>query len=433
MTSSTFVSSCLHGRIFKCTSLRIINSSFLAKRNHSGNETVPDRSPKAVLPKLKLPSQDFTVKNLTKFSRNDSTNQKQSGSAWSFAKKLRSSVIKEKEKHIFHGQFKIPDFSKYESEHFAKYLRRYVLYANKNLVVINKPYGVPCHDGDGINMDIKKVLPLLSKMIYGINTNLNLQLCHRVDKFTTGILICSPDSDISKHIAQLFREQQVLKKYWAVVLGNPSIPKGVIDIPLKETLIKANERTRQHARIVSSPDVWYDETLGKTVPLKTKRGHYAITHYSVLDTGRGLSLVELQPKTTTKHQLRVHTAEGLSCPILGDHKYSSSNQLVPQRLPPKVLKHFNLSATKTRNIPMHLHLRQVLIPNISGKIEKPNMCFQAKVGSHFAATLYKFRLRPSPAYKQNEWNAFENSSEEKVAAPKDPDNELYFDPTLNKH
>ena len=64
----------------------------------------------------------------------------------------------------------------------------------------------------------------------------------------------------------------------------------------------------------------------------------------------------------SKHQVRVHSAEGLSCPILGDHKYSHSDTLRPQLLSKYILDRLKIPQTKTRYIPMHLHLRKILIP-----------------------------------------------------------------------
>lgn len=89
-----------------------------------------------------------------------------------------------------------------------------------------------------------------------------------------------------------------------------------------------------------------------------RQAHSAVTKYKVLDSSSGCSIVELQPLTSksfilfgmkggkkyicvqldhmfvmfvgAKHQMRVHMAFGLMCPILGDHKYSHWNQLAPQ-------------------------------------------------------------------------------------------------------
>ena len=64
-----------------------------------------------------------------------------------------------------------------------------------------------------------------------------------------------------------------------------------------------------------------------------------------------------------KHQLRVHLSDGLDCPILGDHKYSHYGKLAPQNLPEGVLRRLGIPHSKTRYIPMHLHLQSILIPS----------------------------------------------------------------------
>lgn len=111
------------------------------------------------------------------------------------------------------------------------------------------------------------------------------------------------------------------------------------------------------------------------------RGHTAITNYTTLDS-TSLALVELQPLTSIrcsqpfissflfsvyfsaiKHQLRVHLADGLDCPILGDHKYSHYGKLAPQILPKRVLSRFKIPQSKSRFMPMHLHLQSILIPS----------------------------------------------------------------------
>jgi mitochondrial RNA pseudouridine synthase RPUSD4 len=56
----------------------------------------------------------------------------------------------------------------------------------------------------------------------------------------------------------------------------------------------------------------------------------AITKYRVLDSNGDASLIECQPETGIKHQIRVHLSFGLNCPILGDHKYSHHIKLAPQ-------------------------------------------------------------------------------------------------------
>ena len=74
---------------------------------------------------------------------------------------------------------------------------------------------------------------------------------------------------------------------------------------------------------------------------------------------RGLALVELQPETGASHQLRVHLAQALHCPVLGDHKYSHSDRYAPQKLPADLVAKLGLQPTKVRQLPMHLHASQV--------------------------------------------------------------------------
>lgn len=88
----------------------------------------------------------------------------------------------------------------------------------------------------------------------------------------------------------------------------------------------------------------------------------AVTQYQVLSSTLSSALVELQPVTGIKHQLRVHLSFGLDCPVLGDHKYSDWNRLAPQKLSAGILKKLGLQQTKARYIPLHLHARQLILP-----------------------------------------------------------------------
>lgn len=76
----------------------------------------------------------------------------------------------------------------------------------------------------------------------------------------------------------------------------------------------------------------------------------------------GAAFVELEPETGVRHQLRVHLSQALSCPVLGDHKYSHEDKYAPQKLPQLLLDRLALKQSKTRTIPMHLHAAYVSIP-----------------------------------------------------------------------
>ena len=99
----------------------------------------------------------------------------------------------------------------------------------------------------------------------------------------------------------------------------------------------------------------------------------AITYYKILETKKGLSLIEVLPKTGRTHQIRVHLLSK-NCPILGDKKYSISNI--------KENKYYNL------NYKMHLHAK-----SISFELNKKKYAFEAALPDHFVETLKNIKFK----------------------------------------
>ena len=58
---------------------------------------------------------------------------------------------------------------------------------------------------------------MVSKMIYGVNTEIPLNICNRLDKFTTGVCITSTNKETTSLMLKLFREHKILRKYWFVL------------------------------------------------------------------------------------------------------------------------------------------------------------------------------------------------------------------------
>ena len=100
---------------------------------------------------------------------------------------------------------------------------------------------------------------------------------------------------------------------------------GEINIPIVERNVRGTYK------MMLSPA--YND-LTKLVMPKSKRNQIdsspAITKYRVIDSNYAVSLVECQPVTGVKHQIRTHLAHALGTPILGDHKYSHYAKLAPQ-------------------------------------------------------------------------------------------------------
>ncbi|XP_047438840.1 mitochondrial RNA pseudouridine synthase rpusd4 [Mugil cephalus] len=246
----------------------------------------------------------------------------------------------------------------------AKHLHKSVLYRDKDVVVINKPYGVPVREDSSIT-SICSVLPVLSKMMDGMKINSDSMLFPTLglEKDSSGTLLLARSEEVAEHILTLDRNNQLEKRYWVVTVGVPVPSEGFIDIPLIE---KAVPGPQSHYKMALSPVFKMNEAGDGITKVRTSRqAHPAVTKYRVLDSSSGCSLVELQPVTGVKHQMRVHMAYALGCPILGDHKYSHWSKLAPQKLPERVLGKLGLEQSKSRHLPLHLHARQLILQGTS--------------------------------------------------------------------
>ncbi|XP_034521942.1 mitochondrial RNA pseudouridine synthase RPUSD4 isoform X2 [Ailuropoda melanoleuca] len=275
----------------------------------------------------------------------------------------------------------------------AKALSRGIVHQDMDLVVINKPYGLPVHGGPGVQLCISDVLPILAKMLHGHKAE-PLHLCHRLDKETTGVMVLAWEKEVAHQVQELFRTRQVAKKYWAVTVRVPVPPAGVVDIPVIEKEVQGQQ---QHYKMTLSPSYRMED--GKMVRTRRDRNaHTAVTQYQVLSSTLSSALVELQPITGVKHQLRVHLSFGLDCPILGDHKYSDWNKLAPQKLSLGTLKKLGLQQAKARHIPLHLHARQLILPALGSRKEELNLV--CKPPRYFVCSLRRLDLW-MPSQDQN--------------------------------
>ncbi|NXP74228.1 RUSD4 synthase, partial [Ramphastos sulfuratus] len=241
----------------------------------------------------------------------------------------------------------------------AKILKEGTLFQNEEIVVINKPYGLPVHGGPGVKNCITDVLPILAKMLANMKAE-PLHLCHRLDKETTGVMVLARSKEVADRIRLLFKTRQVEKIYWAISLGEPDPAEGVVEIPMVEKEVQSHQ---SHYKMTLAPNYRLRPEDGREVRTRGDRGaESAVTRYRCLASAAACSLLELQPITGVKHQIRVHLAYGLGCPILGDHKYSHWSKLAPQKLPEITLRRLRLQQSKARHLPLHLHARRLCLP-----------------------------------------------------------------------
>lgn len=169
-----------------------------------------------------------------------------------------------------------------------------IIYQDDDCIVVNKSAGVLTHSKGAFNPEAT-VSTFIRQFTEGMEDNRG-GIVHRLDRVTSGLLICAKHPDALTHLQKQFSERKVKKVYNAVVIGTLNPAEATIDMP-----IERNPKKPQTFRVGAN---------GKT----------ATTHYKVLEENQDKSLVELRPVTGRTHQLRVHLAQ-LEHPIIGDVLY----------------------------------------------------------------------------------------------------------------
>ncbi|KAF4009726.1 hypothetical protein G4228_000835 [Cervus hanglu yarkandensis] len=164
----------------------------------------------------------------------------------------------------------------------AKALSRGIVHQDKDLVVINKPYGLPVHGGPGVQLCISDVLPILAKILHGHKAK-PLHLCHRLDKETTGVMVLAWEKEVAHQVQELFRTRQVTKKYWAITVRVPVPEAGVVDIPIVEK--EAQGQQRHHKKLSAG--------ILKKLGLQQSKARHLPLHLHACQ----LTLPALQPRT----------------------------------------------------------------------------------------------------------------------------------------
>ncbi len=179
-----------------------------------------------------------------------------------------------------------------------------VLFEDEAVLAIDKPAGVAVHGGSGVSFGVIEQLRMARPQARF------LELVHRLDRETSGILLVAKKRSALKHLQDQFRERETGKTYLALVAGQWPASKKVLDKPLHKYLLEDGER---RVKVVArdDPDGMKSVTL---VKVRARSGG------PVGPAAQGYSLLEVTIKTGRTHQIRVHLAsEGM--PIAGDDKY----------------------------------------------------------------------------------------------------------------
>lgn len=169
-----------------------------------------------------------------------------------------------------------------------------IIYEDDDCIVIDKPVGVLTHSKGVFNPE-GTVASFIYPKIQGL-TGERAGIVHRLDRGTSGIIICAKNNKTLKWLQKQFSTRKVTKTYIAIIFGEIKPPAAIINMPIARNPIKRQTYSVQ------------------------KDGKEAVTSYKVICVHNGYSLVELIPKTGRTHQLRVHLKQ-LKHPIVGDPIY----------------------------------------------------------------------------------------------------------------
>jgi 23S rRNA pseudouridine955/2504/2580 synthase len=184
-----------------------------------------------------------------------------------------------------------------------------ILVEDECFMAINKPAGVAVHGGSGVSFGVIEQLRMAYPKLH------YLELVHRLDRETSGILLIAKRRSALKNLQDQFRERETGKTYLAMVLGQWPSNKRVLDKSLHKYLLPNGER-RVKVVAKDDPDAMPSLTLVKLCTADTPKPAAPVAALGAL----GCSLLEVTIKTGRTHQIRVHLAsEGM--PILGDDKY----------------------------------------------------------------------------------------------------------------
>lgn len=174
-----------------------------------------------------------------------------------------------------------------------------IAYEDKDLLVVNKPAGMPVHPGPGHHADT--LGNYLTEYYKRKGVPFVYRPAHRLDRNTSGLMVVARHAHAQELLKQQLHTGSFCRTYLAVCRGVPERNEGVIDMPIgrKDGSVLMRQVRSDGAR--------------------------AVTHYRVVSAKDNRSLVQLQLETGRTHQIRVHLA-WLGHPLIGDFLYGEEDK-----------------------------------------------------------------------------------------------------------
>lgn len=175
-------------------------------------------------------------------------------------------------------------------------LKEIIIFENENYIIINKPYGIASlHERDKTRLSIQQL---------ALNYLPTAQLCHRLDKETSGALAIAKNPAAYKNLSDQFTTRKVTKIYHAFVGGIAEFNDTICELPISLS-------GKSHVKI--------DKLEGKP----------SSTIFNTLTTFTNHTLVVCKPLTGRMHQIRIHLA-AYKFPIIADTQYGGKDLYLSQ-------------------------------------------------------------------------------------------------------
>ncbi|MEZ9040383.1 MULTISPECIES: 23S rRNA pseudouridine(955/2504/2580) synthase RluC [unclassified Vibrio] len=168
-------------------------------------------------------------------------------------------------------------------------LEQCIIYEDDHMLIINKPSGTAVHGGSGLKFGAIEALRALRPDARF------LELVHRIDRDTSGILLVAKKRSALRHLQAQFREKTVQKYYFALVMGEWKNSCKVVNAPLLKNEVNSIVRVNPN-------------------------GKASETRFKVLEKFQEATLIQASPITGRTHQIRVH-AQYTGHPIAWDDRY----------------------------------------------------------------------------------------------------------------
>lgn len=175
----------------------------------------------------------------------------------------------------------------------------HIVYEDEDVIVINKPKNMVVHPAIGNESGtIVNALLHHCKELSDINGYYRPGIVHRIDKDTSGLLVCAKNNTAHAILSDQLKDKTCFRKYYAIVNGVIENNEGEINAP-----IGRSQKDRQ------------------TMTVTEKNSKEAITLFKVLERYNDSTLLDVELKTGRTHQIRVHM-KYINHSVINDGKYS---------------------------------------------------------------------------------------------------------------